>query len=219
MIVQIDPKHPQPRRIDQIVDVLRDGGLVAYPTDTVYGIGCDVHNHDAIVRLKRLVSDLKEAPEHAPLSFICRGMSEISEYAHIDDQTYRFMKRLLPGPYTFILEATKGVPSVMRKHRSTVGVRVPDHPVPIQLVERLRHPIATTSAATRDGELIADPWTLEDIYGHALDLVVDGDYVFPEPSTVIDFTGDGPVLVREGKGDIQGLEFVEVVAGEEPTAN
>lgn len=216
MILQIDPERPQPRKIDQIVETLRSGGLVAYPTDTVYAIGCDIESHEAITKLRRLVSDFKGDPEHTPLSFICRDLSEVSEYAHISDEAYRFLRRLLPGPYTFILEATKGVPTVMRKHRKTVGVRIPEHDVPHRIVERLRNPVATTSATTREGELIADPWTLDDLYGHLVDLVVDGDYVFPEPSTVIEMTGEGPVLLREGKGSIEGLHFVEVVEEETP---
>ncbi|MFB6374637.1 MAG: L-threonylcarbamoyladenylate synthase, partial [Bradymonadaceae bacterium] len=114
-----------------------------------------------------------------------------------------------------ILEATKGVPTVMRKERDTVGIRVPNHPITTALVERLGHPIATTSAMTDEQELIADPWTLEDLYEHIIDIVIDGGYVFPEPSTVIDLSGEFPVLVREGKGDIEGFEFVDVVEEEE----
>ncbi len=211
MILQINADHPQPRYIDQVVEALGDDGLVAYPTDTVYGIGCSVASHEGITSLRRLVAEVKDAPEHAPLSFICEDLSQISEYAHVDDEAYRFLSRLLPGPYTFILEATKGVPAVMRKERDTVGIRVPDAPIPRAIVDRLGHPLATTSATTDDGELIADPWTLEDLYEHLVEIVVDGGYVFPEPSTVIDLSGEYPVLVREGKGGIEGFEFVEVV--------
>lgn len=211
MILQIQSDYPQPRRIDQVVDVLRDDGVIAYPTDTVYGIGCSINSHDAIVRLRRLVSEVKGEPEHTPLSFICESLSQVSEYAFVDDNAYRILKRLLPGPYTIILESTKGVPSIMRKHRETVGIRIPEHPIPTALVERLGNPIATTSAMTDEGELIADPWTLDDLYEHIIDLIVDGDYVFPEPSTVIDLSGEVPVLVREGSGSIEGFEFLEVV--------
>jgi tRNA threonylcarbamoyl adenosine modification protein (Sua5/YciO/YrdC/YwlC family) len=212
MILQINADHPQPRYIDQVVEALDDEGLVAYPTDTVYGIGCSIERHEGITSLRRLVSEMKDAPEHAPLSFICERVSQISEYAHVDDEAFRLIRRLLPGPYTFILEATRDVPAVMRKQRDTVGIRIPSHPIPQAIVERLGHPVATTSAMTDDDqELIADPWTLEDLYEHLIDIVVDGGYVFPEPSTVIDLSGDFPVLVREGKGSIEGMEFVEVV--------
>lgn len=209
MILEVNPEHPQPRRVDQILEVLKGGGLIAYPTDSVYGIGCDIFNAEAVSRLHRLVSEIKEAPDHAPLSFICHSLSNIAEYAYIGDYAYRTMRRLLPGPYTFVLEATRQVPSVMRTRRKTVGIRVPEAAIPVRIVERLRNPIATTSATLRDGELIPDPWTLEDLYGHAVDLVIDGGYIFPEPSTVIDFTEGLPRLIRAGKGSIEGLEYVE----------
>lgn len=211
MILQINNEHPQPRRIDQVIEVLEGGGIIAYPTDTVYGIGCDIFNKNAVEKLHRLVADIKGSPDHAPLSFICRDLSNIAEYALVSDYAYRTLRRMLPGPYTFVLQATKVVPKVMLNKRKTVGIRVPDHPVPLEIVERLTNPIATTSAADRDGELIPDPWTVEDLYGHAVDLVIDGGYVFPQPSTVIDFSGDHPQLIREGKGDIGDLEYVELI--------
>lgn len=211
MILQINPEHPQPRRLDQIREALADGGLVAYPTDTVYGIGCDIYNKEAVERLHRLVADVKNAPKHTPLSFICRDLSNIAEYAYVDDHAYRTLKRLLPGPYTFILEATKLVPTVMLNKRKTVGIRVPDHSVPLAIVERLSNPIATTSAAHPDGELIPDPWTIDELYGHQVDIIVDGGYVFPEPSTVLDFTGEIPELVRKGKGPVGELDYVELI--------
>jgi tRNA threonylcarbamoyl adenosine modification protein (Sua5/YciO/YrdC/YwlC family) len=206
----MNPEHPQPRRVDRVIDILRDGGLVAYPTDSVYGIGCDIFNKKAVERLHALVREIKDA-KHGPLSFICKDLSDIAEYAYISDHAYRTMRRLLPGPYTFVLEATKLVPNVMLNKRKTVGIRVPDSAIPIRLVERLSNPIATTSAALSDGELIPDPWTIENLYGHAIDIVIDGGYLFPEPSTVIDFTTDVPTLIREGKGAIGDLEYVELM--------
>lgn len=202
MIVEMNPEHPQPRKVDQIVDILRGGGIVAYPTDSVYGIGCDIFNRDAVERLHALVRDLKDSPKHSPLSFICRDLSNIAEYALISDHAYRTMRRSLPGPFTFILEATKLVPKVMLNKRKTVGIRVPDAAIPLALVDRLGNPIATTSATLPDGSLIPDPWTLEDLFGHALDAVIDGGYLFPEPSTVVDFTTAEPTLVRQGKGEL-----------------
>ncbi|MFU8807334.1 MAG: L-threonylcarbamoyladenylate synthase, partial [Bradymonadaceae bacterium] len=202
MIIELNAEHPQPRRVDQIIDVLKDGGLVAYPTDTVYGIGCDIFNKKAVERLHALVREIKNAPDHAPLAFICRDLSNISEYAMVSDYAYRTLRRMLPGPYTFVLEATKLVPKVMLNKRKTVGIRVPDSAIPLRLVETLGNPIANTSATHPDGELIPDPWTIEDLYGHAVDLVIDGGYVFPEPSTVIDFSGDHPQLLRKGKGPV-----------------
>lgn len=211
MILQINEEHPQPRRVEQAVDCLKGGGLVAYPTDTVYGIGCDIFNKQAVERLQQLVQDIKGETTHSPLSFICRDLSNIAEYAFVSDYAYRSLRRMLPGPYTFVLEATKLVPTVMRNKRKTVGIRVPESPITMALVEQLGNPVANTSAAEADGELIPDPWTIEDLYGHAVDIVIDGGYVFPEPSTVIDFSGDYPQLLRQGKGNVGDLEFVELL--------
>lgn len=211
MIIEVNPSHPQPRRVEQILEVLRSGGLIAYPTDTVYGIGCDIFNRKAVERLHQLVREIKQKPSHSPLSFICRDLSNISEYAIISDYTYRTLRRMLPGPYTFVLEATKLVPKVMLNKSKTVGIRVPNAAIPLEIVRALGNPIATTSATQSDGELIADPWTLNDLYGHAIDLVIDGGYLFPEPSTVIDFSGDHPQLIRQGKGDLGDLEYVEML--------
>ena len=185
-----------------MAEVLRGGGLVAYPTDTVYGIGCDIFSRKGVEQLHRLVREIKGSDKHAPLSFLCRDLSNISEYALIGDAAYRTMKRTLPGPYTYILKATKLVPKVMLSRRKTVGIRVPDAPIVNELVARLGNPIATTSAALVGGELIADPWTIQDLYGHVVDVVVDGGYLFPEPSTIVDFTDGEPVLIREGKGEV-----------------
>lgn len=206
MILQIQAEHPQPRKIERVVELLRRGELAAYPTDTVYGIGCDIFSRDGVEKLHSLVRNIKDK-EHSPLSFLCRDLSNISEYAHISDFAYRTMKRLLPGPYTFILPATKLVPRVMLTKRKTVGIRVPDAPIALAIVEMLGNSIATTSAMV-DGELVADPWTLEDRYGHAIAAVVDGGYVFPEPSTVIDFSGDVPELVRLGKGPVDEFDLL-----------
>ncbi len=214
MIVQINDEYPQPRRIDQVVDVLKSGGLVAYPTDTVYGIGCDIFNKGAVERLQRLVNQIKGDDHDSLLSFICKDLSNIAEYAYVHDGAYRWLKKLLPGPYTFVLEATKLVPKVMHNRRKTVGIRVPDTAIPIRMIDYLGNPVANTSATDRDGDLIPDPWTIEELYGHAVDVIIDGGYVFPEPSTVLDFTGDHPALLRQGKGDVAGLEFVEIVDGE-----
>ncbi len=211
MILELHADHPQPRRIQQVVDALRAGMLVAYPTDTVYAIGCDVFHRGAVQRLHQLVHEIKGSPEHAPLSFICHSLSNISEYAQVNDYAYRTLRRLLPGPYTFILEATKLVPKVMLNRRKTVGIRIPDSAIPIKLVEALGNPMATTSAALPGGDLLADPWAIQSAFGHMVDIVIDAGYIFPEPSTIIDFTQDYPQLVRRGKGPLDELEIVEVI--------
>lgn len=211
MILEINPEHPQPRQIRQVVEALREGKLVAYPTDTVYGIGCDITNHDAVKRLRKLVAEIKGEPKHQPLSFICEDLSRLSDYAFVSDDAYRLLKRVLPGPYTFVLRGNKQVPSVMQKNRDTVGIRVPDHEIPRQIVSELGNPIATTSATTEDGEMIPDPWSIDELYGHSVDIVIDAGDVFPKESTVIDFSGDVPRLIREGKGDFESIEYIEVV--------
>ncbi len=211
MIIEMNADHPQPRKVQQVVDILKKGGLVAYPTDTVYGIGCDIMNRAAVTRLHNLVADIKNQPEHSPLSFICKDISSVAEYAFINDHAHRIMRRLLPGPYTFVLEATKLVPKIMLAKRKTVGIRVPDSQITAAIVEALGNPITTTSATLGDGELIPDPWTIQDLYGHSVDAVIDGGYLFPAPSTVIDFTTDYPTIIRQGKGSTEGFEFVELL--------
>lgn len=211
MILEIDADHPNPRDIRRVVEDVDDDGVVAYPTDTVYGVGCSVERPGAIKRLRRLVTEIKGEPDHAPLSFICDSLSQISEYAHVDDQAYRLMRSLLPGPFTFILRAKRHIPAVMRKHRETVGVRVPEHAIPQAIVDQLGSPVVTTSAVTEEGDLIPDPWTLEDLFGHVLDLVIDGGYVEPASSTVLDLSGETPELVREGKGDVENQRGIEIL--------
>ncbi len=207
MIMEMNPDHPQPRKVERIHEILLDGGIIAYPTDSVYGIGCDIFNRKAVDRLNKLVSEIKRSKKHS-LSFICPDLSDIARYAYINDNAYRIMRRLLPGPYTFVLEATKQVPKLMLEKRKTVGIRVPDNQIPLEIVRVLGNPIATTSATDGD-TLIPDPWTIKDLYGHALDAIIDGGYLFPEPSTVIDFTDDYPVILRQGKGSTEEFDFVE----------
>ena len=212
MIIEINPEHPQPRRVQQVVEALQRGALVAYPTDTVYGIGCDILNHQAVERLHALVEEIKGTPDHAPLSFICSSLSDISRFARVNDYAYRTLRRMLPGPYTFVLEASRKVPKIMREKRKTVGIRIPDAPIPLAIVDAMGgNPLLTTSATEPDGELIPDPWSLQERYGHAVEVVVDGGYVFPEPSTVIDFSEDYPRLIRQGKGELGDLEIVEYI--------
>lgn len=210
-IVEINPENPQPRKMEKVIQALKDGGLVAYPTDTVYAIGCDMFNRSAVDKLHKLVTEIKKSPEHTPLAFICYDLKNVAEYGVIHNDAHRILKRLLPGPYTFILEATKKVPKVMLKKRKTVGVRVPDSAIPIEMTRQLGNALLTTSA-TIDDTLIADPWSLKEAYGHAITLVIDGGYITPEPSTVIDLSGDYPNVIRKGKGElIDGLEYVELL--------
>jgi tRNA threonylcarbamoyl adenosine modification protein (Sua5/YciO/YrdC/YwlC family) len=201
MIIQMNPRHPQPRLIRRVVEALARGAVISYPTDTVYGIGCDIFSKSGIERIYQL----KDRSRKKPLSFICADLKDISRYAQVNDTAYRIMRKHLPGPYTFILEATKEVPRIMMSKRRTVGIRVPDNPICLALVRELMHPIITTSANVSDMSPICDPGEIDDKLGKVLDLVVDGGALPNVPSTVIDLSGEMPYVVREGKGPVDWL--------------
>jgi tRNA threonylcarbamoyl adenosine modification protein (Sua5/YciO/YrdC/YwlC family) len=197
MLIHINPENPQPRLISQAVSVLRDGGVIVYPTDTIYGIGCDIMNKKAIEKIYWI----KNRDKKKPFSFICSDLKNISDYAKVSNYAYKTMKRLLPGPYTFILEGSRMVPKIMLTRRKTAGIRVPDHEICLKLVQELGHPIISTSAGMPDGALIADPSLLHDHYGASVDLVIDGGPVSHEPSSVVSLINDAPEILREGLGD------------------
>jgi len=200
-IVAIDPQHPQPRLIERAVQTLSSGGLVAFPTDTYYGIGCDLFDKRAIERIYQL----KQLPKTHELSFICADMAEVSRYAIVDNAAYRVLRRKTPGPFTFILPATRLVPDLVLRRQKTVGVRVPDSPIALALVRQLAHPVISTSAATPGGEVLIDAKDIKEQLGHGLELILDGGYKPNEPSSVIDLTGPEPVVVRQGKGECADL--------------
>ncbi|MCF8034386.1 MAG: threonylcarbamoyl-AMP synthase [Desulfarculaceae bacterium] len=199
MILEINPEHPQPRRIAQVVQALESGGVVAYPTDTIYGLGCDIHNKKALKRLHQI----KRQPESKPFSFICPDLSYLSRYALVTNYAYKTLKRLLPGPYTFILTGSREVPGMMLTRRKTAGIRVPSHPVPLAIVEALGRPLASASATDREGNELLSAWDIEDALGHALDLVVDGGPVPGVASSVISLVDDQPEVIREGAGPVE----------------
>jgi tRNA threonylcarbamoyl adenosine modification protein (Sua5/YciO/YrdC/YwlC family) len=199
----LNADHPQPRKIRKLVEELEDGGIIAYPTDTVYGFGCDLHNRKAIDRVYRL----KKVDKKHLMSFVCPDLSVISRYAQVSDVAYRVLKRLLPGPYTVILRATSMVPRVLLQKRKTVGIRVPDSPIAHALVEELGHPILSSSVTDSEGNPMLDPAEIRDTFKDALAAVVDGGFLGTEPSTVISLVEDEIEVIREGKGslDIIGL--------------
>ena len=200
-ILAIDPKHPQPRLVERAVQTLSQGGLVAFPTDTYYGIGCDLFDKRAIERIYQL----KQMPTTHELSFICADLAEVSRYAIVDNAAYRVLRRKPPGPYTFILPATRLVPDLVLRRQKTVGIRLPDSPIAVEIVKALAHPLISTSAATPEGDVLIDPRDIKERLGHGLDLILDGGYQPNEPSSVIDLTGPEPVVVRQGKGDTSDL--------------
>jgi tRNA threonylcarbamoyl adenosine modification protein (Sua5/YciO/YrdC/YwlC family) len=197
-ILNIDPQHMKGRRIKKAVDILRDGGVIVYPTDTVYGLGCDITNKEAIERIRRI----KGRSSKKPMSFVCADLSNVSDYAHVSNHAYRILKRSLPGPYTFVLPATRETPRILQTKQKTVGLRVPNHPVPLALVAELGHPIISTSANYTDQEVLTDPYELEQTLGKQVDLILECGQLPVMPSSVISLIGDKVEILREGQGDL-----------------
>ncbi len=198
MLLSINPKNPEKRKIRQVAQELLKGAVIAYPTDTVYGVGCSILNKAAIER----VYELKGKGRNRLLSIICSDLKDISHYAQVSNYAYKTMKKLLPGPYTFILQATRLVPKVMLTKRKTIGIRIPDNPICLALVKELGHPIITASVAKTDQELYSDPLEIHERLKGKVELVLDGGTIVAEHSTVVDLTGDVPEIVRLGKGDV-----------------
>ena len=198
MIIKINPQNPQERLLRQAVEALLGGGLIAYPTDTTYAVGCDLYNLKGIAKIYQI----KRRPTSKPFSFICHDLKNISEYAQVGNYAYKVMKRLLPGPYTFVLEASRQVPKILQTKRRTVGIRVPDHPIALELVGLLGHPIISTSASLPDGQVESDPYEIEDRFKPHLALVIDAGIILPSPSSIISLIDDAPEVIREGKGPV-----------------
>lgn len=198
MVLEINPQNPQKRLIRRAAEILRSGGIIAYPTDTYYGIGCDILNKKAIARVYKL----KRRPKHKPFSFICSDLKNISQYAQVTNYAYKTMKRLLPGPYTFILEGSRLVPKIMLTKRKTAGIRVPDHAICLAIVQELGNPILSTSATDPDGVILESLIEIEERLGHALDLIIHGGPVPSNPSSVVSLIDDYPEIIREGQGNV-----------------
>lgn len=204
MILHVHPEDPQERLIKQIVKKLEAGGVIVYPTDTVYGIGCDVENRKAIER----VYQLKQVDRKKPMSIICPDLSVLSGYCvSLPTSSYRIIKRLTPGPYTFILEASDKVPRTMLTRQRTVGIRVPDNPICQAIVRMLGRPILSTSITLEDEQhVVEDPDDIELEWGSRVDMVVGGGILVAEPSSVVDLTEGYPNVLRVGKGDVSSLQ-------------
>jgi tRNA threonylcarbamoyl adenosine modification protein (Sua5/YciO/YrdC/YwlC family) len=199
VLLQINPQNPQPRLIQEVVSMLKQGAVVCYPTDTVYGIGCDIFNQKAVNRIYQI----KRRPKQKPFSFMCSSLKNVSEYCHVSNSAYRLMKKMLPGPYTFILPALKIVPKIMLTKQKTVGIRVPDNPISMALVDGLGNPVLTTSAITADDDIpLANAYELEEKIGKMVDIIIDGGPIFPSPSSIVSLVEEIPVVLRKGKGDI-----------------
>ncbi|MEW6665662.1 MAG: L-threonylcarbamoyladenylate synthase [Thermodesulfobacteriota bacterium] len=195
MIITINPQNPQMRLVNRVCEILAKGGLIGYPTDTFYGIGSDLHNKRGI----HLIHRLKNRDVKQPLSMVCDSLKEISSYAKVSNFAYKTMKRCLPGPYTFILEATQLVPKIMLTKRKTVGIRIPDNRICLAIVRTLGKPLISTSAG------LDDPYAIEEKFRPHLDVVIDGGPSIPEPSSVISLIDDIPEVIRSGKGDVSSF--------------
>ena len=203
MLIKLYAQNPDPRQVHKIVDLLRHGGVIIYPTDTVYGMGCDITKARAVERVAR-IKGIK--PEKAKFAFICSDLSDLSDYARlVDNNTFKMMKSYLPGPYTFILPASNQVPKSIKQHRKTVGIRIPDNNIILEIVRQLGHPILTTSLKEEDSiiEYPTDPELIHEEYEYLVDAVIDGGYGGIVPSTIIDCSGEEPEIIREGLGEVE----------------
>ena len=198
MIIAVNTEHPQTRHINRVVEILKKGGVIVYPTDTTYAFGCDLFNKkgvDKILAIKRM-------PKNKLLSLICPDLKVVSQYGYVTNQSYKMMKRCLPGPYTFILQATQLVPRVMVTKRKTIGIRIPDDRIAQAIVEALGHPLVTASVRLKSEEIMGEPYEIEERLGHLLDIVIDAGIILPSPSSVVDLNEEPPAILREGKGDL-----------------
>lgn len=202
MLCEINSENPQPRLISRVVDILESGGVIAYPTDTTYGIGCSIFNKRGIER----IYSIKQRDKKKPFSFICSDLSDIARYAKVSNYQYKVMKRLLPGPYTFVLSAASIVPGLLVTKQKTVGIRIPDNRICLAIVGQLGHPIITTSANRSGEEPIGDPSLVEQGLGKQLDLVVDGGTLSASVSSVVSLIDDIPLVLRKGVGDVSWCE-------------
>jgi tRNA threonylcarbamoyl adenosine modification protein (Sua5/YciO/YrdC/YwlC family) len=206
VILEIDPVEPESWLIARASDLLRRGGIVVIPTDTVYGLTCGITHPDAI----RRVYDLKKMDPKKPLSILIADLRAVGRYARgVSTPSYRLLKRVLPGAFTFIFEASSEVPKIMLRKRRTIGIRMPDHPVTQALLAELDEPLLSTSIRNPDDDFVNDPGEIEARYGGQIDMVIDSGPLLPNPSTVVDLSGSEAVLVRDGKGDVASLELFE----------
>ena len=201
MYLSINSQNPQMRLIRKAVDVLQDGGVIIYPTDTVYGLGCSLFNKRGIDK----IYEIKRRSRKQPLSFVCADLKDISRYARVSDFAYKTMKRLLPGPYTFILDASRLVPKIILPKRLTTGIRVPDNKICLSLVGELGQHIISTSVSTEDGDVFSNPSEIKDKFGHCVDLIIDGGILVSEPSSIVSLVDDMIEIIREGNGDVSTL--------------
>ena len=201
--LHVNIEHPQPRHIGRAAEVLRGGGLAVYPTDTTYGLGCDLYSKRSIDRIYQL----KGLDSSHRLSFLCADLSEVARYAVVENRIYRILRHHMPGKYTFILRASREVPKVVQSNARTVGIRIPESPVCIALIRELGHPIiSTTVGRSPETGFVNDPDEIAQTFGRSVEVLLDGGPLYGEPSSVIDLTGEQPIIIRRGSGDLSWLE-------------
>ena len=201
-ILSVDPENLKGKHVRRAVEVLSRGGVIVYPTDTIYGLGCDITSKAAIERIRRI----KGRDAKKPMSFVCADLANVSTYARVSNYAYRVLKRCLPGPYTFVLPATKQTPRTLQTKQKTVGLRIPDHAVPLALVGELGQPILSTSANLTNEDVLTDPVELERVLGSNADLIMECGQLPVSPSSVISLIGDQVEILREGAGDLSFFE-------------
>ncbi len=197
MILSLNPENPQQRLVKRVVECLKQGGVIAYPTDTIYGLGCDIFNKKGVKKIYQI----KQRDPRKPFSFICADLSDVSNYAQVSNFAFKIMKRYLPGPYTFVLEASRVVPDLLTTRQKTVGIRIPNNAIALSIVRELGHPIVTTSVNVTGADSHCDPAVIEEQVGKQLDLVIDGGSLLGEQSTVISLIDDKIEILRQGSGD------------------
>jgi len=197
MLIHINPDNPQPRLIQRVVDCLKQGGVIVCPTDTIYGIGCNIYSKSSVKKIYQV----KHREEKKPFSFICSDLADITNYAKVSNFAFKIMRRYLPGPYTFVLEATRNVPDLLMTRQKTVGIRIPNNRIALAIVRELGHPIVTTSANISGAHTPSDPEEIDALLGRKVDLVVDGGVSMGEHSTVISLLDDQIEVLRQGSGD------------------
>lgn len=206
MLLKIYPENPNPKAVQKVVECLENGGIVIYPTDTIYGIGCDIFKPKTVERIMQILGDKKK---NSAMTFICSDLIHLSDYTRpLPNNVFKVMKKVLPGPYTFILEASNNVPKLLQSNKKTVGIRVPDNSIVREIVRQLGHPILSTSVKDDDEviEYTTDPELIHDRYGDMVDIVIDGGYGDNVPSTVVNCMGGEIEIVREGRGDVDILQ-------------
>lgn len=202
MILSINSDNPQPRNIQRVVECLKQGGVIIYPTDTTYGLGCDIFNRKGIKKILQI----KQRDNRKPFSFICSDLAEVTSYAQVSNFAFKIMKRYFPGPYTFVLEATKIVPDAVSTKQKTVGVRIPDNNICQAIVRELGHPMITTSANFSGEEPLQDPLLIDDVMGRLVDIVIDGGVLGGEASSVVSLLNDQIEVLRQGSGATDWIE-------------